>query len=77
MDENTDENTKAIVERLDRLTNLVAIGLLGGKTQREQIELLSKAGLAPKEIAELIGTTPNTVRVALTAIRKAKKKRKK
>ena len=70
-----DENTKAIVERLDRLTNLVAIGLLGGKTQREQIRLLSKGGFPPREIAELVGTTPNTVRVELTSIRKDKKKR--
>lgn len=71
-----DENTKAIAERLDRLTNLVAIGLLGGKTQREQIRLLSKGGFPPREIAELIGTTPNTVRVELTVIRKVNKKTK-
>lgn len=71
-----DENTKAIAERLDRLTNLVAIGLLGGKTQREQIRLLSKGGFPPREIAELVGTTPNTVRVELTAIRKVNKKTK-
>ena len=70
------EDTREIVERLDRLTNLVAIGLLGGKTQREQIRLLSKGGFPPREIAELVGTTPNTVRVELTSIRKDKKKRK-
>ena len=70
------EDTREIVERLDRLTNLVAIGLLGGKTQREQIRLLSKGGFPPREIAELIGTTPNTVRVELTAIRKVNKKTK-
>jgi DNA-binding CsgD family transcriptional regulator len=70
------EDTREIVERLDRLANLVAIGLLGGKTQREQIRLLSKGGFPPREIAELVGTTPNTVRVELTSIRKDKKKRK-
>ena len=70
------EDTREIVERLDRLTNLVAIGLLGGKTQREQIRLLSKGGFPPREIAELIGTTPNTVRVELAAIRKVNKKTK-
>jgi len=71
------EDIKAIVERLDMLTKLVATGLVVGKPQRDQIELLSKAGLQPREIAELIGTTSNTVSVNLTAIRKAKKKRKK
>ncbi len=71
------EDSKMIVERLDVLTKLVAAGLVVGRPQRDQIELLSKAGLQPREIAELIGTTSNTVSVNLTAIRKAKKKRKK
>ena len=70
------EDIKEIVERLDILTKLFAIGLVVGKPQRDQIELLSKAGLQPREIAELIGTTSNTVSVNLTAIRKANKKRK-
>jgi DNA-binding NarL/FixJ family response regulator len=62
--------SKGIIERLDRLTKLVTVGVIAGKPQREQIELLSKVGLQPKEIAELLGTTANTVSVSLTAIRK-------
>ena len=63
-----------VTQRLDMLIKLVATGLLAEKNQRQQIELLSKSGMAPKEIAELIGTSPNTVRVTFTAIRKSKKK---
>ncbi len=70
------EDIKAVIERLDVLVNLMRIGLLEGKTQREQIWLLSKAGLQPRKIAEIIGTSANTVRVELTAIRKAKKRRR-
>ncbi len=70
------EDTREITERIDRLTNLVALGLIVDKSQRERIELLSKSGFPPKEIAALIGTTPNTVRVELTSIRKSKKKGK-
>ncbi len=68
------DDVGAIIEKLDILTRLVATGLVQGKSQREQIELLSKANLQPREIADLIGTTSNTVSVNLTAIRKAKKK---
>ena len=66
-----------VTRRLDILIRLFAASLVTGKNQREQIELLSNSGLTPKEIAELVGTTPNTVRVALSAIRKKQKKKSK
>jgi len=56
--------------RSDLQTRLIAIGLVNGKPQKEQIRLLSIAGMGPKEIANLIGTTPNTVNVALSTLRK-------
>ena len=70
-----DKGFEELTRRLDTLIKLVATGLLAGKTQREQIQVLSKAGLPPREIAEFIGTTANTVRVELSAIRKANRKR--
>ncbi len=69
------EDFRAVSEKLDTLIRLVAAGLVLNKPQQEQIEVLSKAGFAPKDIAELLGTTANTVRVTLTEIRKGKKKR--
>lgn len=62
----------ALEKRLETLTKLMAIALVNGKNQKEQIRLLSMAGIGPKEIADLIGTTPNTVNVALTSLRKGK-----
>jgi hypothetical protein len=59
--------------RSDLQTKLIAIGLVNGKPQKEQIRLLSIAGMGPKEIADLIGTTPNTVNVALSSLRKSGK----
>ena len=53
-----------------RLTHLVAVLGTDGKPQREQIRILASAGFPPKEIADLIGTTGNTVRVALANMRK-------
>ncbi len=53
------------------LIRLHSLSLIQGRAQREQIALLSVAGLQPKDIASLLNTTPNTVRVELAALRKA------
>jgi DNA-directed RNA polymerase specialized sigma24 family protein len=64
-----------LVELMDRavrlLTLLVTRGLpLKEQTQKEQIKLLSSVGFKPREIADLLETTPNTVSVALSTARK-------
>ena len=59
--------------RMEVLIKLTAVSLANGKSQRDQIRLLTIAGMGPKDIADLIGTTPNTVNVALSNLRKAKK----
>ena len=63
-----------IVRKLDTLVRLVATAVCAERSQKEKIKILGGAGLTPKEIAELLGTTPNTVSVALSAMRKSKKK---
>ena len=68
--------TEDVVDKLDVLIRLVAIGLCGDKKQKDKIQLLSSAGLQPKAIADLIGTTPNTVNVALSGLRKTAKKKR-
>ncbi len=40
-------------------------------TQRDAVAVLHNAGLEPREIATLLGTTANNVSVALVALRKA------
>jgi DNA-binding CsgD family transcriptional regulator len=64
-----------VIRRIDKLIRLVATGLIIGKSQSEQVGLLSQAGLQPKEIADIVGTTPNTVRVTLSTARKQNKKK--
>ncbi len=68
-------NMTEVANKLDTLIRLTAIGLFGDKTQKEKIELLAIAGLGAKEIADLLGTTPNTVSVALYGLKKKKKKK--
>ena len=36
----------------------------------KKIEWLSSLGMSPKEIAEVVGTTPNTIRVAKSQIKR-------
>jgi DNA-binding CsgD family transcriptional regulator len=63
-----------ICRRLDRLIRLVSIAATEGKNNRQQIEILGRVGFQPAEIADIIGTTPNTVRVEMSNMRKRKGK---
>ena len=52
------------------IRRLLALSVVDGKKQREQIRLLALAGLDRHEIAGLIGTTPLTVSVEISNMRK-------
>jgi DNA-directed RNA polymerase specialized sigma24 family protein len=64
-----------ILEKLDLLVKLTALNIIKDKDFKEQVKLLSSIGLQPKEIADLLGKTPNNVRVTLSQIRKEKNKK--
>lgn len=58
--------------KLDTLIRLQAVSVVDRLgTQREKIFFLSKAGLSPKTIADILGTTANSVSVALSKSKKA------
>jgi DNA-directed RNA polymerase specialized sigma24 family protein len=63
-------------EKLDRALLLLGMVAVKGLPQLQQIAILSRTGFSPKEIADIVGTTPNTVRVALVSIRRIEKERK-
>lgn len=65
--ENYDE---IIVQKLDKAIHLLALNLVSNMKQADQIKFLHKAGFAPKEIAALIGTTANSVRVRIAEMKK-------
>jgi len=69
-----DRQKEEISQELRRITKLlVLIATKGMETQKEQIAAVSKLGFQPKEIADMLGTTPGTVSVALVDIRKKPK----
>jgi DNA-directed RNA polymerase specialized sigma24 family protein len=67
-----------IERKLDILIRLVAMGLASDNhSLQEKAVRLQRAGLPPRDIAVLCGSTPNAVRVALSTAKHAKKGRKK
>lgn len=63
-----------MLAKLDSLLRVQTLSLTKGMKQGEQIALLSRAGFQPRDIAELLGTTSNTVNVALSKMRRGKGK---
>jgi predicted transcriptional regulator len=56
--------------KINTLNRLTALQVLGEKTGAEAIAVPGRAGLDNELIAELIGTTPATVRAALSRVRR-------
>lgn len=69
----TDGQFRELIEKIDQVARLVALSIIAGKKRDEQLTLLSNAGFQPKEIAAIVGTTPNTVRVRLSTLRKKRR----
>jgi hypothetical protein len=71
-----EQNQEMAITKLDQALKLLAMLAVKGLSQTDQIATLNRIGFSPKAIAEVLGTTSNTVRVALVAIRKAGPKKK-
>lgn len=61
---------KAIDDKLSKMIKLVSLNVVKGRPFVEQIGLLHNAGLAPAEIATILGKTPNNIRVQLHHLKK-------
>lgn len=57
-------------QRLDVLIRLTAIQVLGDRTGAEAIVVLGRAGVDNDLIADLVGTSPATVRATLSRARR-------
>jgi hypothetical protein len=64
-----------VLAKLDNVLRVLTLGVTKGMKQGEQIILLNRAGFPPKQIADLLGTTGNTVSVALSNLRKVSEKK--
>jgi DNA-directed RNA polymerase specialized sigma24 family protein len=64
-----------VLAKLDNLLRVLTVSVTNGMKQTDQIALLNRVGFPPREIADLLGTTGNTVNVALSNLRKGKGKK--
>lgn len=61
---------KELTGRLDAVVRLLALNLPTDLKQETKVRLLSDSGFQPKDIAKILGTSPNAVSVALSKMRK-------
>jgi len=61
---------KKLFRKLDLMTRLLAVVATKDKSFKEQVKLLSDAGLQPSEISDITGKTANLVRVTKTSLKK-------
>ena len=67
-----DKQFETIISQLEIITKLIALSITTDGNQKDQIELFGKIGLKPKNIAEILNTTPNTVSVTLSKMKSKK-----
>ena len=72
--EEVEDRPDGLTKFESKLVNLLALLLVQERKQADQISLLSRAGFRPIEIAALLGTTSNTVRVELSNQKREKKR---
>jgi hypothetical protein len=68
-----DEVLQRIEAKLDQMLRLAALQAANGLKKGPAIQLLAAAGFDRRLIAELLGTTPNTVSVTLSNAKPSKK----
>ncbi|HXY17991.1 MAG TPA: hypothetical protein VEH48_01040 [Candidatus Nitrosopolaris sp.] len=55
-----------ILKELRSIKNLLAVEAIKGLSRKEQILILNGAGFDNKSVAQMVGTTPGTVAVAVS-----------
>jgi len=61
---------KVLSDKMDAIIKLLALNALEGKQLKNQVLILSSFGFQPKQIADMLGKTPNHIRVLLHELRK-------
>jgi DNA-directed RNA polymerase specialized sigma24 family protein len=68
------EEAARAIEELEKTMKALLLAEIGKMKQREQIELLSRAGFGQSEIAGIIGSTAKAVSVRLAEMRRKTRK---
>lgn len=65
-----DKQFKQLSDKMDTIITLLALNAVEGKELKNQVLTLSSFGFQPKQIADMLGKTPNHIRVILHGLRK-------
>jgi len=65
-----DQQFKQLSDKIDTIIKLLALNTVQGKQLKDQVSVLSSLGLRPKQIADMLGKTPNNISVTLYKLRK-------
>jgi DNA-directed RNA polymerase specialized sigma24 family protein len=66
-------NEASLAAKVDTLIRLTALLLVRETGPTEAIKILGRSGMESSEIAEVVGTTPATVRATLSRARRARR----
>lgn len=67
-----EQQFKQLMNKLDIIIRLLVLNVVEGKELKDQVSILSSLEFQPKQIADMLGKTPNHVRVILHGLRKGK-----
>lgn len=67
-----EKQLQQILKKMDGLIKIVALSSMKDMTSTAKIALLSQAGFAPKDIADILNTSQNVVNVRLSEMRKGR-----
>ena len=66
----SEKQFQILIEKIDALIKITALNVLKDRSKTEQIKILADLGLGRQEIASMVGTTPLTVSVTLSQMKK-------
>ncbi|MEE9442718.1 MAG: hypothetical protein V3V99_08630 [candidate division Zixibacteria bacterium] len=55
-----------VINRLDRISKLLTLNVLGDKTQNVKIMSLHRCGFENNEISDILGIKPNIIRATIS-----------
>jgi len=66
----SDDKQQQIIDKLDLMIKLLAVGVIRGKEVKEQVLTLHRMGISNKDISLILGKTQNTVNATLSQARR-------
>ena len=61
---------RQLSDKMDIIIKLLALNAVEGKELKNQVVILSSFGFQPKQIADMLGKTPNHISVILHGLRR-------